>query len=95
MGNPKLDGFSGPMADWVLWIISCLPCFCRLYLIYDKICPTKRREWAIKYRQIREKNMISNEEVITKLLTVIVATVSISMAAFSPVVALQLGVFKG
>ena len=39
--------------------------------------------------------MISNEEVITRLLTVIVATVSISMAAFSPVGALQLGVFKG
>ena len=39
--------------------------------------------------------MISNEEVITRLLTVIVATASISMTAFSLVGALQLGVFKG
>jgi hypothetical protein len=40
-------------------------------------------------------SVISNEEVITRLLTVIVATVSIiSMAAFSPVGALQLGFFK-
>jgi len=39
--------------------------------------------------------MISNEEVITKLLTVIVATASISVAAFSPVGVLRLGVLKG